>query len=107
MRTPERGRRRKLPSSPPDSPPQSRRPSAVSKSEEVDLALDTTDDADRLTEIGLRMPRRMHQRDEHLLRSLPPAGHVILHDRDPTREAVLISQPLENPLRRMLLLLRP
>src|SRR5947208_1141580 len=77
------------------------------KSEEVDLALRATDDADRFPEVGLRMPRRMHQRYEHLLRSLPPAGHVILHDRDPTREAVLISQPLENPLRRMLLLLRP
>src|SRR3954462_8017338 len=77
------------------------------KSEEVDLARRATDDADRFPEVGLRMSRRMHQRYEHLLRSLPPAGHVILHDRDPTREAVLISQPLENPLRRMLLLLRP
>src|SRR3954447_14984866 len=74
------------------------------KSEEVDLALRATDDADRFPEVGLCMPRRMHQRYEHLLRSLPPAGHVILHDRDPAREAVLISQPLENPLRRMLLL---
>src|SRR4051812_6574923 len=76
------------------------------KSEEVDLALGATNDADRFPEVGLRMPRRMHQRYEHLLRSLPPAGHIILHDRDATREAVLISQPLENPLRRMLLLLR-
>src|SRR6476620_12739542 len=76
------------------------------ESEEVNLALCATDDADRLPEIGLRMPRRMYERHEHLLRSLPPPGHIILHDRDATREAVLISQPLENPLRRMLLLLR-
>ena len=32
--------------------------------------------------------------------------NVILHDRDTSREAVLIAQPLEHPLRRVLLLLR-
>ena len=74
--------------------------------EEVDLALHAADDADRLAEVGLRMPRRMHQRHEHLLRPLPPAGHVVLHDRDAAREAVLVPQPLEDPLRRVLLLLR-
>jgi hypothetical protein len=37
------------------------------KNEEVDLALDTTDDADGFTEVCLSMPRRMHQRHEHLL----------------------------------------
>ena len=74
---------------------------------EVDLALDATDDADRLAEVGLGMPRRVHQRHEHLLRPLPPASHVVLHDRDAAREAVLVPQPLEDPLRRVLLLLRP
>jgi hypothetical protein len=38
---------------------------------------------------------------------LPPTGNVVLHDRDATREAVLVAKPLENPLRRVLLLLRP
>ena len=73
--------------------------------EEVDLALHATDDPDRLAEVGLGMPRRMHQRHEHLLRPLPPARHVVLHDRDAAREAVLVAQPLEDPLRRVLLLL--
>src|SRR5450759_5950386 len=76
------------------------------KSEEVDLALYAPDDADGLTKVGLSMPRRMHQRHEHLLRPLPPAGHIILHNRDATREPILIAEPLEDPLRRMLLLLR-
>src|SRR5665811_784591 len=72
----------------------------------MDLALDATDDADGLTEVGLSMPRRMHQRHEHLLRPLTPAGHIILHNRDAAREPILITEPLEDPLRRMLLLLR-
>src|SRR5215207_4255404 len=36
------------------------------KSEEVDLALDATDDADGFTKVCLSMPWRMHQRHEHL-----------------------------------------
>ena len=48
----------------------------------------------------------MHQRDKHLLRSLPPIGNVVLHDRDAAREVVLVAQSLKNPLRRVLLLLR-
>ena len=75
--------------------------------EEVDLALHPADDADRLAEVGLRMPRRMRQRHEHLLRPLPPAGDILLHDRDAAREAVLVPQPLEDALGRVLLLLRP
>ena len=75
--------------------------------EEVDLLLDAADHADRLAEVGLGMARRMHQRHEHLLRPLPPARHVVLHDRDAAREAVLVAQPLENPLRGVTLLLRP
>ena len=76
------------------------------KSEEVDLALDATDDADGFTKVCLGMPRRMHQRHEHLLRPLPPTRHVILHNRDAACEAVLVPKPLEDPLRRMPLLLR-
>src|SRR5471030_264268 len=76
------------------------------KSEEVDLALYAPDDADGLTKVGLSMPRRMHQRHEHLLRLLTPAGHIILYNRDATREPILTAEPLKDPLRRMLLLLR-
>jgi len=76
------------------------------KGEEVELAVHPADDPDRLPKVGLRMPRWMHQRHKHLPRPLPPAGHVILHDRDAAREAVLVAQPFEYPLRRVLLLLR-
>jgi hypothetical protein len=76
------------------------------KSEKVDLALYAPDDADGLTKVCLSMPWRMHQRYEHLLSPLPPARHVILHDRDAACEAVFVPKPLEDPLRRMMLLLR-
>src|SRR5208283_2606509 len=76
------------------------------KSEEVDLALYATDDADGFAKICLSMSWQMHQRYEHLLRPLPPTRHVILHDRDAAREPILIAEPLEDPLRRVLLLLR-
>jgi hypothetical protein len=51
------------------------------KSEEMDLALDATDDADGFTKVCLSMPRRMHQRHEHLLSPLTPAGHIVPADR--------------------------
>jgi hypothetical protein len=73
--------------------------------EVVDLAFHAADDRDRLAEVGLRMPRRMDQRHEHLLGPLPPSGDIVLHDRNATREAVLITQPLEEPLGRVMLLL--
>jgi len=44
------------------------------KSEQADLALYTTDDADGFIKVCLSMPWRMHQRYEHLLSPLPPAG---------------------------------
>ena len=106
MQTPEYGRRRRLPSSPPDNRPQNRRPSAAIKSEKVDLALDATDDFDGFTEVYLSMPRRMLQRHEHLLSPPMPASHIILHNRDAACETVFVPKPLEDPLRGMLLLLR-
>jgi hypothetical protein len=75
--------------------------------EEVDLALDAADHANRLAEVGLGMPWRMHKRHEHLQRPLAPAGNVVLHNRDPTRKPVLVAQPLEDPFGCMPLLLRP
>ena len=74
---------------------------------EVDLALHTADDAERFAKVGLRMSRRMCQRNEHLPGPLTPASHVILHNRDAARKAVLVPKPLENPLGRMVLLLGP
>src|SRR6478736_4390268 len=38
----------------------------------MDLAFDATNDADGLAEVRLGVPRRMHQRHEHLLGPLPP-----------------------------------
>ena len=52
-----------------------------------------------------RMPRRMHQRHEHLLSPLMPASYVILHNRDAACEAVFVPKPLEDQLCRMMLLL--
>src|ERR1039458_4286304 len=76
------------------------------KSEEVDLALDATDDDDGFTKVYLGVPWRMHQRHEHLLRPLPPTRQVIFHNVDAACEAVFVPKPLEDPLRCMLLLLR-
>src|SRR5450830_489750 len=70
------------------------------KSEEVDLALYAPDDADGFTKVCLSMPRRMHQRHEHLLSPLTPAGHIILHNRDAACEAVFVPKPFEDPFRR-------
>ena len=76
------------------------------KSEKVESALDATNDAERFTKVYLSMTRRMHQRHKHLLSPLTPAGNEILHNRQATCEAVFVPKPLEDPLRRMLLLLR-
>src|SRR5208282_3966406 len=72
--------------------------------EEVDLALHTCDYRERLAEVGLRMPRIVAQRYEHLAQPLPPLAHVVPYDRDPAAVPVLIPQPLEDPFRGMLLL---
>jgi hypothetical protein len=42
----------------------------------------------------------MHQRHEHLLSPLTPAGHIILHNRDAACEAVFVPKPFEDPFRR-------
>ena len=74
--------------------------------EVVDLAFDAADNSERFAKVRLRMARRMYQRHEHLLGPPAQARHVILHDRDLAREAVLVAQPLEDPLARVALLLR-
>jgi hypothetical protein len=72
--------------------------------QEMDLALHPANDAQRFAKIGLGMSRRMRQRNEHLLATLVPAGHVVLHDRHPAGKAVLVPKPLVDPLRGMPLL---
>jgi hypothetical protein len=74
--------------------------------EVVDLLLDAANDGQCFAEVGLCMTRRMHQRHEHLSRALLATGHVVLHDGDATGKPMLVAQPLENPLRGVLLLLR-
>ena len=57
-------------------------------------------------EVGLRLARRVGQRDEHLLAADLRRAHVVLHDRVAARIAVLGPQPLEDPLGRVPLLAR-
>ena len=60
----------------------------------------------RLAEVDLGMPRRVIQRHEGLARRLPPRARIVLHDGGATGKAVLVAQPLEDPLRRVSLLAR-
>ena len=71
---------------------------------EVDLPLHPADHRQRFAEVDLRVSRVVAQRHEHLALPLPPLVHVVLYDRDPAGISVLVSQPLEDPLRGMLLL---
>ena len=47
--------------------------------------------------------RRMMQRHESLARRLLPGPDIVLHDRVAAGKAVLITQPLEDPMRRVAL----
>jgi hypothetical protein len=69
----------------------------------MDLPLNSADHRQRFAEVGLRMPRIVAQRYEHLAQPQPPLVHAVLYDRDPAAIAVLVAQPLEDPLRGMLL----
>jgi hypothetical protein len=71
---------------------------------EVDLALNAANHTESFTKISLGMSWRMDERYKHLLRTLAPSSHVILHDRNPARETVLVSEPLKNAPGRMSLL---
>src|ERR1700682_615489 len=72
----------------------------------MDLLLNSADYSQRFAEVGLRMPRIVAQRHEHLAQPQPPLVHVVPDDRDPAAIAVLVPQPLEDPLRSMLLFRR-
>jgi hypothetical protein len=74
--------------------------------QKVDLAFHPADDRQRLAKIHLSVAGRVRQRNEHLTLMLPGTVDIVLHDRDPARKAILITQPLEDPLRGVPLLLR-
>jgi hypothetical protein len=71
---------------------------------EMRLLPHAPDDGLRLAEIGLGVTRRMRQRHKHLAAAPFALPHVVLHDRVPAGEAVLVAKPLEHPLRRVPLL---
>ena len=52
-------------------------------------------------EISLRVPRRMRQRHEHLPAMAAMLTNVVLHDRVPTGESVLVTKTFEDALRRV------
>ena len=72
--------------------------------EEVRLARHTPDHRTRLTEVRLRMARRMDQRHEHLPTPAVVLAHIVLHDRVAAAEPVLGAKPVENALGRVALL---
>jgi len=74
--------------------------------EETGLLFHAANHDRRLTEVSLRMARRMSQRHEHLLAALIALAHVILDDRVAAGEATFIAKPVEYPLGRMALLAR-
>ena len=72
----------------------------------MQLAPDPADLAERLAEVDLGVPGRMRQRDEDLLGPALLLPNVVGDDGDAAGEAVLVAQPLEDPLRGVPLLLR-
>jgi hypothetical protein len=74
--------------------------------EVVQLAPDTADLAKRLAEIHLGVPGRMRQGHEDFLGPALLLPNMVGDDREAAGEAMLVAQPLEDPLRRVPLLLR-
>jgi hypothetical protein len=70
----------------------------------MNLLRHPADHRHRFAKIRLAMARRMPQRHEHLAPLLPTHPHVILDRRVAAPIPVLVTQPIEDPLRRMPLL---
>ena len=105
-RTPRCARRRTPPSSRPDRPSRSRRPSAAGRGRRSGSSAPR-----RRSPPSPRRSRPARARaDAPAARTSPApaaaAPHVVLHDRLAAGEAVLVPQPLEDPLRRVPLLPR-
>ena len=75
--------------------------------EEVDLPLDPGDLRQRLAKIHLGVTGIVPQRHKHLAVLHPVQPHVVPDNGDPATVAVLVTQPFEDPLRRVPLLPRP
>ena len=67
--------------------------------EEVNRAIYPVDERPRFAEIGLPVPRRMAMWRVHLPAPATMLSDVVLHDRVPAGEAVLVSKTLEDALR--------
>ena len=72
----------------------------------MDLLANAPDHRQRFTEIYLAVAWWMGQRHEGFTPPRAADPHMILHDRVATREAMLVPEPLENPLGRVPLLHR-
>ena len=73
--------------------------------QKVDLAFNPTDDGKRFTKVSLGMTWRMRQWHKHLPLALFGGENIILHNRDTTFKAMLITQSFKYPLGCMPLLL--
>jgi len=73
----------------------------------VDLALDPGDLRQRLTKIHLRVTGIVPQRHKQLAVLQPAPPHVVPDNGDPATVALLVTQPFEDPLCGVSLLLRP
>ena len=72
---------------------------------EVDLlARHTADHRHRLAEVRLGVARGVMQGHEHLARPKPPLTDIVLHDGVAAGEPVLVPETVEDPLRRVPLL---
>lgn len=72
----------------------------------VQIAPDTADLAERLTEVNLRMPKRMRQRYDHILGPALLLAHAVGNIGKAAGQTVLVAQPLEHPPSRAPSLLR-
>ena len=72
--------------------------------QEMDLAFNAANYAERFAKIHLSMAWRMRQGHEHLALTLFGRKNIILHDRDASSKLMFITQPLEHPFRCMFLL---
>ncbi len=63
----------------------------------VGLPLLTADDHQRLAEVGLCRPRRVHQRNKHLSVAQRRGTHVVLHDRVAAGKPLLHPQAIKYP----------
>jgi hypothetical protein len=76
------------------------------ESHEVRLLFHAGDLHQSFAEVGLRLARRVGQRDEHLLAADLRRAYVVLHNRVTASISMLGAQPLEDPFGRVPLLAR-